>query len=468
MSPLSIMVVQALTQGTGHASSATPAAESAARKKPRAPWMTQSRHGKKAKKGKSGRKLQPKHGGQQGQEAPAAPAQPRLPLPPWPHQPGVAPLRPFLPSAARELMHRRPDLVVRGGRCRGVCSDMVQQLRRLQCPLLWPAAAGRAPSKAELYKRLDSTPHRPTLWHVAVEYIDIACQFARLRILWKSRELLEEVYAILMGDEAGDPKVDVNANTVDPGAADHEESLLRRYRAGLKHVVDASWLMVREDQAMRRGLALPDGTPLTHVLLYDELDNRQRASVWAMRSLMGRGDAEAARKALELEPDEGQWLYVQGLSMRSARARKRALDLDDLEPAYTPNELSVFLKAYGQRPNPQTILRLARCFVDGKEQDRKRCDELLREALERFPRSAYVQLQSGHLFESLGRGARDDRRAKICFQQALHLGQHPQWLRACLEYGLFCLRRGDVREGRAYYNMAVKFFPEAGILPIFL
>lgn len=87
------------------------------------------------------------------------------------------------------------------------------------------------------------------------------------------------------------------------------------------------------------------------------------------------GDLFAAKKALELDPSEGQWVYVKGLSMRAARARKRGVVFEKLRPDHTPEERAVFLDAFERRKNPQTMLRLARCFV---KEDADRCIQLVR------------------------------------------------------------------------------------------
>lgn len=391
--------------------------------------------------------------------------------------PGTNAKRPvLLPSAAREHILLRQQGRQRGqgrggkGLRRGaVESGMAEQLRRLQCPFLWRLPP-RADSVGELYSLLDTTPHRPTPWHVAVQQIHFAYEFARFDKLWKSRELLEEVYTLL-GEEGDD---------------DDAAGLMGCYRAGLRHVLDACWLLVRADADARQGRAFPDGEPVADVC-FDNLEASQRASVWAMRAIMAQGDAASAGVAVSLAPEEGQWLYVKGQSLRAARALKQRVSTDMLKPSYTDQERALFAAALERRKNPQTIMRMARCYAgdlpdkddddddedDDDDDDDKaakaevaRCAQIVRsyvsEALDLYPDSPYVHLNSGHLYNLLdrdgagGRG-RDERLANICFLKALQLGRG--WMRARLDYGLYCVSSGRLKEGARYLSEARKVFP---------
>lgn len=354
------------------------------------------------------------------------------------------PLAYFLPSTARRELQQQHDIspllrrgAGRGGRNRHgpreeLCSGALQATRRLQCPLVWHLQPMAELSRGQLYRVLDSTPHRGTPWHTAVQMIEVACAFAAMRDMeWKGRELLEDVYALLQARHG-----------------DRDGVLLRKYRAGLKHVLDATWLLIREDADARERRPLPDGTPAADVVLFEELDEKQQACVYAIKAVMARGDgADDADKAIELDGSEGNWRYVKWLSLRAGRARKRRL-VPCKES--TAQEDALLLRAYKTRKIPQTVLALARSYADGPNKDAARCSQLISEAAELYPLSPYVHFHSGHLYNLLGRGKRDSRRVALCFKTAIHLAQGT-WLRASLDYGTYCMEHGMTAE--AMYHL---------------
>ena len=256
----------------------------------KAPWMSQSKKGRGMKKkgAKKARRHDEKTDGDGDglcdETAARIPVAVAVAV-------GVKPAacRTFVPSAAREALLKRRGFLRRGGGGGGCSSsDLADKLRRLQCPFTWELEVLSGCS-AELYGLLEETPYRPTAWHVAVQQLQFAFEFARHRLLWKSRELLEEVYSMLAAlDRACGP-----APGAGPGAGPGptlQGDLLLKYRRGLKHVLDATWLLVREDRDAAEGRALPDGTLPNEVTSYDQLDDRQKASVWAMRSIMAQGN----------------------------------------------------------------------------------------------------------------------------------------------------------------------------------
>lgn len=247
------------------------------RPQPHAPWMSQQKKGRGMKK-KAAKKAKRQDGCAQNREDDAVvngdgdglrrETAARAP------QARRAPARSFVPSAAREVLLKRRNFLRRGG-----CgSDMVDRLRRMQCPFMWDLEP-LADCSVELYDLLESTPICPTPWHVAVQNIHFAFEFARYRKLWKSRELLEEVYAVLAALDQALGKKHRDKDM-------HRDELLLKYRAGLKHVLDCSWLLVRDDRDAAVGAALPDGTLPEELTPFDELNNQQKASVWAMRAIM--------------------------------------------------------------------------------------------------------------------------------------------------------------------------------------
>ena len=96
--------------------------------------------------------------------------------------------------------------------------------------------------------------------------------------------------------------------------------------------------------------------------------------------MMSLGDSRAAGRAVELDGREGQWMFEKGQSMRAARARKLGMSVGKLcDFSYsTPEEREYFQRAYQLNKNPQTIIRLARCYSEGKDKDPQRSARLVR------------------------------------------------------------------------------------------
>lgn len=83
-----------------------------------------------------------------------------------------------------------------------------------------------------------------------------------------------------------------------------------------------------------------------------------------------------------------------------------------------------------------------------------------RSALEEYSWSAYVYLRCGRLFDAVERdkeSKRDTQQARYCLRRAMSMA--PDWMRACLEYGLHCMDHGNSLEGYMYVNKASPFFP---------
>lgn len=170
-----------------------------------------------------------------------------------------------------------------------------------------------------------------------------------------------------------------------PSLADDCE-IIGRHREALRHVLDASWAAMMQLEAVRTngGMHIHQDNPtwqgfIRGIKQYKKLSRAQQAAICAIRGCMAN-DPDDLRKAIKLNPSEGEWRYKLGYLLEEERG---------LPPGRHPptsEELSTLRLGFKLMPNVDTMTRLARSVVGTGPKGVREAVSLLEQALRLYPK----------------------------------------------------------------------------------
>ncbi|KAJ1520308.1 hypothetical protein ONE63_004507 [Megalurothrips usitatus] len=172
-------------------------------------------------------------------------------------------------------------------------------------------------------------------------------------------------------------------------------AVTERYREALRHVLDATWVLMAYDNGER-----PDALAAS-IKHYKTLDNKQQAALHAIRSSALGLDTQRAetllRLSVRLSPEEAEWRFMLGCCLQERRLSASLIAaVSGALPgpgrpavARASPEEAVLLREAALRcaagPHPDAALRLSRCLLSsGSDALASEALDMLEDTLSRF------------------------------------------------------------------------------------
>lgn len=230
----------------------------------------------------------------------------------------------------------------------------------------------------------------------------------------EGRAMLVSVYAMLLPLRGETSDKDIRRSVVDD------------YRQALRHVLDACWFGMQATMC-------PCPPPLEAKYLaafarsitpFEQLHEHQQAAVMSLRAMLME-DREMARQCVAMNPAEGQWRYLVGSQLRSARS-KGVTGMPLLYGRPSTEELTMLRDAFRLRRIPEYGLRLAKTLADTATGGVEAL-QLVNEALKQFPEDASVMYMAADVLLALRVGSRSKlaARAEQLYRRAVSLAPTP-------------------------------------------
>lgn len=298
------------------------------------------------------------------------------------------------------------------------CCDSRRELGDLECPFTWavPPMGPEEAAYAEDKMFMWAEPYVAAADKIALAY-SRHCEGRH----WEARAHLVECYMFLM------------AADVPSSAWPRRCEVYDVYRDGFRHVVDACWagmcLPERSEYHTGRHVRRADSPDtsvqdfIKTIKPFNRLHRRQQAAALTLKSrfMTDEGLEKLLRHCLRLDPKEGAWKHLLGWSLQDQRGKlSTMMQTDDgkvmtmlkgadgkvkvvegwakTEPSY--EEVALLRDAYRQRPNPDTMTRLAKTLLESKKffEEGKR---LLDDALTLHPKCPAVLYQALNIYPSI-------------------------------------------------------------------
>ncbi|KAK3928433.1 Pre-mRNA-splicing factor SNU114 [Frankliniella fusca] len=321
--------------------------------------------------------------------------------------------------------------------------DMLDEaLAELECPFTWDTP----PTLQHLIKDI-TTINKGRLimpWNEVIIKTKLAYTFCKMGSVCRAPQYIAEAYMRLMP------------------AFDEDDQLVREYGTALRHFVDATWAHVcrlkddDDDDALRELVTFVAAVPSAK-----SLDARQRSALLIVRAKCEHypHGVPLARKAIELNPDEGHWYSVLSKLMCTGRFIHSQLSESAMPPGYSVSEqLEAAVTGFQKRKTIESYLLLVRAHQDADNPSKAL--ELMKKAVDAYPRSAWLLGEAAELATEMPKGLRDTRSALRWLQRALDCpgGQCPS---VAYQLGLLLLELGEMKQARPHLERAAKHMDEA-------
>ncbi|XP_026285844.1 uncharacterized protein LOC113211622 [Frankliniella occidentalis] len=316
-------------------------------------------------------------------------------------------------------------------------------LKNLECPFTWDTPPMQSHQIEDILVK--NKGRMPMIWNEVIIMAKLAYTFCQKNQPLRGFHCLVEAYMRLLP------------------AFDEGDELVRDYYEALKHLVDATWAhMCRlssltseyPDESLRDLAALVDGlTP------GKSLRPSQRSALLIVRAKCAHypDSVPLAREAIEMWPDEGHWHTVLAKLLCSGRYMQK--QLGEVYSLYSQLEQKkAAMAGFEKRKTVEAYLMLA-----SVHQDTGFCSkamEIMKEAVEAFPRSSWVLVEAAEMARALPKPQRDTRSALRWLRRALECpGGSCPYVSYLL--GVLLLERGDNIEARPHIARAAPQMEEA-------
>lgn len=313
-------------------------------------------------------------------------------------------------------------------------------LKTTECPFTWDSPLPSAARVEELRDMHDVVKHNKAMvWSEVIGYTVLAsasCRGAGPGAETASRRFTVEAYMRIM------------PTLWDWGL--WQDDLVQHYGLALRHLVDATWAHIcrefhGDDPAAMRDLSLFLQNDMVHA---SSLCDHFQAALVAIQAEIGLfpGNLSLARKAVQMNPDEGQWHCVLARVLWAARhqvTKQGAPWLFSMQ-----EEMTAAQRAFDLLENVDTFFALARINEDLGYYSRT--VELLRAVTTAFPDNACALWQAADMIRALPKPHRDRRRAVLWYERSIELLGDSASCMVHSKLGCLLMERGDTTAAREH------------------
>lgn len=309
-------------------------------------------------------------------------------------------------------------------------------LKRLQCPATWNSATLHI---AVVEDSLDKLCLAATPWTNAVERFKLAWSLWRNDRQDEARRLVVESYMRML-----------------PDPVFHEDcGLLKEYRPALRFVLDSTWASMQAATVVGKKDAELLKKFIADVDSVSQLNSKQLSAVYALRARLKHGYDEASRKwvrkAIALNPNEGEWRYLLGWMIQDERK---------CQGIPSNEEISLLRDGYRLRKNPDTILRLARSYTDCGPSRYPEARALIDEAFRLYPDHPRVLTNVANILSKLeGTGRESLTRIRRLYERAQDIVGRKAFIQ--MKLGSLCQSNGEHAQAQMHFEYAVQLNPSS-------
>ncbi|XP_034246737.1 uncharacterized protein LOC117648350 [Thrips palmi] len=307
-------------------------------------------------------------------------------------------------------------------------------LRKLQCPATWGSGHQALVGAEDCLEKLciAATP-----WAGVVERLKVAWSFWENSRRAEATGLLVECYMRLL------PQQELHQNC----------DLIKDYRRALRLVLDSTW-------ASMRAAVVSDKTDADYLRRFiaavepaSQLDNKQLSAVYALRGRLTtiREESKWFRKAIALNPEEGEWRHLLGWVIQEGRKCRG-----------TPSseEMKLLRDAYRLRKHPDTVLRLARSLTDCGPKSFPEARTLVAEALQLYPDHPRVLSNVANILIRLeGLTSAGLRQIRSLYQRTQDVVGERAFIQ--MKLATVCLSTGEKAQAQKHFDTAMRLNPSA-------